>query len=63
MLLSGGKTAAWACPGGRFGGSGHGGERMQRLAAAGGLLRVWGELPPSLSPQTALPATTTAARN
>ena len=56
MLLSDDKTAAWARPAGIFGGPGHGGERMQRLAAAGGLLRVWGELPPSFSPQTALPA-------
>ena len=63
MLLSGDKTAAWARPAGRSGGPGHQGERMQRLVAAGGLLRAWGELPPSLSPQTALPATTTAARN
>ena len=28
---------------------------MQRLATAGDLLRVWGELPPSLSPQTDRP--------
>ena len=28
---------------------------MQRLATAGGLLRVWGEPPPSLSPQTDRP--------
>ena len=63
MLLSGGKTAAWACPAGRFGGLGRWGEQMQRVAAVGGLLRVWGELPPSFSPQTALPAATIAPRN
>ena len=63
MLLSDGKTAAWARPAGRIGGSGHQGERMQRLVAAGGLLRAWGELPPSLSPQTALPAAAAAARS
>ena len=49
MLLSADKAAAWARPAGRIGGSGHLGERVQRLAAAGGLLRVWGELPPSFS--------------
>ena len=44
MLLSGDKTAAWACPAGRIGDMGHWGELMQRLAAAGALLRAWGEL-------------------
>ena len=63
MPLSGDKTSAWARPAGRIGGSGQLGERMQRLAAAGALLRAWGELPPSLSPQTALPAAAAAARN
>ena len=63
MPLSGDKTAAWARPAGRSGGSGHLGERMQRLAAAGGLLRAWGGLPPSLSPQTALLAPVPAARS
>ena len=63
MLLSGDKTAAWARPAGRIGDMGRWGERMQRLAAAGGLLRVWGELPPSFSPQTVLPTAAAAARN
>ena len=63
MLLSDGKTAAWARPASRFGGSGHGGERMQQLAAAGGLLRVWGELPPGFSPRATLPTAAAAARN
>ena len=63
MLLSDGKTAAWACPADKIGGLGHGGERLQRPAGAGGLLRVWGELPPSFSPQTVLPTAAAAARN
>jgi len=50
MLLSADKTAAWARPAGRIGGSGHLGERVQRLAAGGGLPRAWGGLLPSLSP-------------
>ena len=44
MLLSGDKAATWARPAGRIGDMGHWGELMQRLAAAGGLLRAWGEL-------------------